>query len=500
MPLTFIEIERQKSWRISLLLIILLFMYLGVTIALLQGLSLFFPGLFFKFRPVLSKDNWTHLLTILAFSLMMALIHFWFSASNAVRSVINNLNASPPDPEDGIHKRLMNIMEEIHIVSGNKRKMRCMIIPSLSMNALAVEDLSGDAVVAITEGLLSRLTRPQLESVIAHEAYHILSGDCMETTVCVSLFGIYASALEKLRNFGNGTYRGLHPAFFLFWILLKLSQLLNMFISREREYRADAASVRMTRNPSAMAEALYLLSRNWTGVGFVSSGIEMLCIVSPLANELDESEGWLADLLSTHPPLMKRIEILLTMAHIRTAPLTWLSSRHDQTIERTAENSFINTPSTNYRGQKWGGIAALTCPYCRQPLYTVPYEKTRVYMCNYCSGILVESDKVPRIIARGKACSERIQALARAVIADNQRNISKKKLKGAAAKPMSVFSCPKCGNPMFRTFYSLAYLIEIDRCNICRITWFERDEIEMLQCVIENKITARIGLEDVQDD
>jgi Zn-dependent protease with chaperone function len=90
---------------------------------------------------------------------------------------------------------LINIMEEIHVVTGNRRKMQCFVIPSLSMNALAAADLRGEAAIGITEGLLSRLTRPQLEAVIAHEAHHVLSGDCLETDA-TSIFGTYAAALK----------------------------------------------------------------------------------------------------------------------------------------------------------------------------------------------------------------------------------------------------------------------------------------------------------------
>ena len=191
-----------------------------------------------------------------------------------------------------------------------------MVIPSLSMNAIAVEDLSGQATIAITEGLLSRLTRPQLEAVLAHEAYHILSNDCIEATVATSLFGMYAAMLEKLQDFGDEERGGgLHPAFFLFWVLMKLGQMLNLFISREREYRADAASVRMTRDPVAMAEALYLLSRNWRSTGLIGSGLEMLCIMNPEEAEAEEEEGFWQNLMSTHPPIRKRIDVLLSMAH-----------------------------------------------------------------------------------------------------------------------------------------------------------------------------------------
>ncbi len=546
MPLTFIDIEKRKSWRIGILFIFLLFMYFCVSAALFQGFSLIFPVLFLKSGFILSESNLPYLLVLMAFSLIVAIIHFCFSAFGAVRSVMNNLGASPPDPEDGIHKRLINIIEEIHVVTGNKRQIRCMVIPSLSMNALAVADLKGDVAIAITEGLLSRLTRPQLEAVIAHEAYHILSGDCLETTIAASLFGMYASALEKLENFSDEDFRGFHPAFLLFWLLLKLSSLLSMFISREREYRADAASLRMTRNPLAMAEALHLLSKNWTGVGLISTGIEMLCIVNPQATELDESEGWWADLMSTHPPIRKRMEILLKMARVSISefgakassktkafdisdtpealysaldskqqwqgpfsyadlaslswlsPLTWVSAGPTRTVERASENTLINKIFTDRLSQTEKEISAFTCPYCKHPLFTVSYENTKVYQCNFCGGILVENNKIPRIIARReKKCTDRVKSLAKAVLMDNQRKLTIKKLRSAEIKTKSGITCSKCKNPMFRTFYSLAYLIEIDRCNICGVTWFDMDELEMLQCIIENKITPMVGLQQI---
>jgi len=537
MPLTFIDIEKQKSWRISFLFSFLLLIYFCLSITLFQ--SYFILSALFSESGLMKLWNQPeYLLISLAFSLIVAIIHFRFSAFGAVKSVMHSIGASLPDPEDGIHKRLMNIMEEIHIVTGNRRHMKCMVIPSLSMNAVAAADLKGEAVIAITEGLLSRLTRPQLEAVVAHEAYHILSEDCLETTVATSLFGMYASAVEKLEDFGYEDFRGFHPGFLLFWILLKLSFILSMFISREREYRADAASVRMTRNPLAMAEALHLLSRNWTGVGMISSGLEMLCIVSPQTTDLDESEGWWADLMSTHPPIRKRIEILLRMAHASISefeekadskteiqdisddggtiyyalnawhkwqgpygitelstlrwlsPLTWISVVPGRRVERASENGLINALFTNRLNQGKEELSRFTCPSCKHPLVTVSYEKTRAYRCSFCRGILVENDKVPRIIARReKKCPDRIKSLAKAVVTDNQRAVVIKKLKGTDIKTKPLMICSQCKNPMFRTFYSLAYMIEIDRCGVCGVTWFDPDELEMLQCIIENKIT-----------
>ncbi|KAF0144612.1 MAG: heat shock protein HtpX [Nitrospirae bacterium] len=539
MPLTFIEIEKQKNWRIGILFIVLLLLYFCITLSLIQGFYLvFFHSVF-----ILGGINWTYLLIIMAFSLTFATIHFLFSAFGAVKSVMHHLGATFPDAEDNIHKRLINIMDEIHVVTGNKKKIKCMVVPSLSMNALAVADLNGDAAVMITEGLLSRLSRTQLEAVMAHEAYHILSGDCLETTVAASFFGMYASMLEKIKDFGEENGRGFHPAFLLFWILLKLSQILNMFISREREYRADAASVRMTRNPLSMAEALHLISRNWTGIGFIGNGLEMLCIVSPQATSLNESEGWWADLMSTHPPIRKRMKILLSMASTNIAeldaklnreaatanmkrsaepvyyaldpkqqwqgpfsiadlsslpwlsPLTWVKSVDEQTIDRAWRNPLIDPIFTARLSQKENEITDIVCPHCNQALITIPYEKTRAYQCRFCSGILVENDKIPRIIARREVpCTDRLKSLAKAVLTDNQRRITINKLRSADTKTKSSLPCPKCRRVMFRTFYSLAYLIEIDRCGLCCLTWFDTDELEILQCLIENKIIPNIGI------
>ena len=87
--------------------------------------------------------------------------------------------------------------------------------------------------------------------------------------------------MEKIRYSSEAIACSVLPAFLLAWVLLQLGYLLNMFISREREYRADAAAVRMTRNPLALAETLHFLSRSWRGAGFIGSGFEMLCIVNP---------------------------------------------------------------------------------------------------------------------------------------------------------------------------------------------------------------------------
>ena len=80
-------------------------------------------------------------------------------------------------------------------------------------------------------------------------------GDCIEATVATSLFGMYASAIEKFQSFSEGR-AFFSPAFILAWLLLKLSYILNMFISREREYRADAMSSAHNTKPAGARRGL----------------------------------------------------------------------------------------------------------------------------------------------------------------------------------------------------------------------------------------------------
>lgn len=530
MPLTFIDIERQKTWRIGVFFAALLLIYLAV-IALLGAV----------FLPVpldAAPRFWTF--AVLA-ALLVAGIHFWFSASDTVNTVITSLGAAPPDPGDSVHRVLANVVDEVHVVTGRRRTIRCAVIPSLSMNALAAADLQGNALIAVTEGLLSRLTRPQLEAVVAHEAHHVLSGDCLETTVAASLFGPLSAALENLRY--SSSDRRIVPGLFLAWLLVQLGNLLNLFISRQREYRADAAAVRMTRNPLALAEALHLLSRSWRGAGFIGEGYQNLCIVNPRATALDETEGLLAYLLSTHPPLRKRLEVLLAMARVPLTelddraqagmaapaagapvpaflaldpaqhwegpltaaelaalpwfgPLTWIKSGQDAGADRAWKDPALGAIFLSRLQEQERIDAGMACPACRQPLVVMPYEGTQTFRCAFCAGTLVRTDLLPRIIARtgsGGPCTERITALARTVLKENQaRRIYRNYVRQDRAA-IPALACPKCMNPMHRSFYSMSYLIEVDRCSNCGVTWFDRNELEMLQCMIEHRLVGEGG-------
>ena len=527
MPITFIDIERQKNWRIGLLFCLLVFLYFLFAFIIAQSLVLFFLGANAFF--IASKIKYVAAVT--AFALTISIVHFGISGYTAVERVTAQVRAGLPDIQDGVHRQLINVVDEIHIASGSKRQIRCLVIPTLSLNALAVSDLKGDAVIAITEGLLSRLTRDQLEAVLAHETYHVLSGDCLEASVATSLFGVYASAVEGLKEATVQDIRAV-PFLILFWILNSLGMVVTMFISREREYRADAGAVRMTRNPLALAEALNLIAGRWSGSGFIHEGLEMLCISSPAPDKHDEAEGWWADLMSTHPPIGRRIDVLLRMARVSHSALEgkekprMLSQPNVEPLYYALdpENSWVGpfrlTELTTFpwfsvdtklrtksaageheRGVRsvadivnerapglLRGSSLMPCPACRQPLVSEAFAQTSVDRCIFCHGVLVDNDRIFRILARREiTCDERIMALLRAVTADSLRSLSIRKHRVKNWKMGSPSRCPKCGRDMSRSFYSYAFLIELDKCSMCRVTWFDAYELEMLQCLIENK-------------
>ncbi|MBE0432301.1 M48 family metalloprotease [candidate division WOR-3 bacterium] len=268
---TFWDIERQRTWRIYVLFGFLTLLYF---------VSVFLIALLFKATVFLRESLYDpHMrfhafsadtLYVFAIALAAAMIHWYFSNRNVVSKVLSLLNAQQPDRRDRYHNIFNNVVDEISAAGGGAAVERY-VLPTGSLNAFALADLQGRNVVGITEGLLSRASRDELQAVVAHEIAHIASNDCLETTITCSLFGMYSEALARLTtamNVRKPSDRPLFekesskdaltvgimsiPIFFLLFVIDLSSQLLNMFISREKEYRADAATVRLTRNPLSL--------------------------------------------------------------------------------------------------------------------------------------------------------------------------------------------------------------------------------------------------------
>jgi len=484
MPYSFIEIEREKSWVIKFVFAFLLVFYFFAAQLLWMVTKLFFNDFYLPNRiPRLLSFGEFIIVSLVAF--VIASLHWYYSTRNMIADVIGMLDARPPDPKDTYHKMLQNVVDEVSIATGGKN-ISCYVVPSSGMNAFAVSDFEGNSVIGVTEGLLSRLNRGQLEAVIGHEAAHIASGDSFTTTVICSLFGIYGALLEginriTLRRSGDspderisvgarlGTY--LLVVYMVLLVIKGANYLLNMFISRQREYRADAVAVRLTRDPLALSEALYLISRGWRGVGVIPNSLSPIFITAPDTDGLEESEGFFSDLFSTHPPVKERLKVLLGMAHSDLGSLkSGIKVRAKTTVEEVPL-----VPETPLAAAENG------CPKCGQPLAEVLYEGAPVMECHYCGGIAAKRDVAARILAREDySFSDEIAAAANALT----------KIHWASSPPnfftvTDRLTCPVCKNKMDRGFFTYGLPVVIDRCVRCGDIWFDKGELEMLQYLTE---------------
>ena len=241
----------------------------------------------------------------------------WFSGESIVLSIHDAREADPAE-----HRQLLNVVEEMKIAAGLPMP-KVYVMQSQGMNAFAAGRKPDEASIAVTTGLLSGLNREELQGVVAHELAHVKSRDTLYNICAAILVGAVALLADMfLRDafFFRGRGRSgsggrVNAAFILLGIVFALlaplaSRLLQMSISRQREYHADAVGAEFTRNPLGLASALEKISRAGAGVPGENRGTQHLFIVNPLRAFSAESSA----LMSTHPPTELRIQRLRAMA------------------------------------------------------------------------------------------------------------------------------------------------------------------------------------------
>lgn len=252
--------------------------------------------------------------------------------------VLFSLRAQPLHFENPLHKKLHNVVTEMALASGLPMP-KIYVIPDPAPNAFATGRDPQHAVVGVTEGLLATMNREELQAVIAHEMGHIKNQDILLMTVVTVLVGTIVLlsdwALRVWRYGGIRTRRGskskgMHPVMLLIIVLFALlapllSRIIAMAVSRQREYLADASSSEFTRNPLSLASALEKIAGASSPVKNAHKGTAHLFISDPLQRKLDNKEGLFADVMSTHPPIEKRIDRLKRMAYIYERTTTHLS-------------------------------------------------------------------------------------------------------------------------------------------------------------------------------
>ena len=190
---------------------------------------------------------------------------------------------------------------------------RLYVVDSPALNAFATGRNPRHAAVAATSGILEALSEEELEGVLGHELSHVLNRDILVSSIAATLAGALTYLAQFAYFTGSGERddrRGGNPLAFLFVIVAPFAALLiQLAISRSREYGADASGARLVGDPRPLAGALEKLEASSQSVPLQTAtpATAHLCIVNPLAG------GGIAALFSTHPPVRERIRRLLSM-------------------------------------------------------------------------------------------------------------------------------------------------------------------------------------------
>jgi len=247
-----------------------------------------------------------------AFSLFMNVTAYWFSDKVALAAT----GAHEADPKQ--YLELHRILENLAITAGLP-KPRLYVITDSAPNAFAAGRNPKHAVVAVTTGLLERLDRSELEGVIAHELSHIGNRDILVMTVAVVLAGfiaIIADIFLRMSFFGGGDRDSKNPLMLIAAVVAIIlapvaAQLIQMAISRKREFLADASGALLTRYPDALASALTKISSYAAPMKKANHATAHLFISNPFGTH--EAGRFVGKLFSTHPPLEERIAALVEM-------------------------------------------------------------------------------------------------------------------------------------------------------------------------------------------
>lgn len=242
---------------------------------------------------------------VLIGSLIYALIQY-FAAAKVALSINRAREIEKRD-----NPRLFRIVENIAITDGLPTP-RVYIMEETAPNAFATGRDPNHSYVCVTRGLLNLMDDRELEAVIAHEMGHIKNYDIRVMMIVfglVSAIGLIADMLVYSTWFRGNDREGGSPIFILFGVVGAIlaplaAMIIQLAVSRQREYLADATSVMTTRDPEGMISALQKLGSTSTTLSHASSSTAHLFFANPL------KRGGLATMFSTHPPIEERIKRL----------------------------------------------------------------------------------------------------------------------------------------------------------------------------------------------
>ncbi len=258
----------------------------------------------------------------MALALIFASVQSMVSYFGGARLIVLSVHAQPLTPDSPKHQMVLDVIREMS-VAARLPLPTAYCIPDPAPNAFATGRNPEHSIICVTQGLIDDMDREEMQGVIGHEMSHIADYDIRTMMMVAVLVGGIAMLSDFMiraswfssRSRGSNRNGGIVVILMIVLAVLApiLSQLIAMAVSREREYLADASSVEFTRNPRALLRALHRIAETESPLKEGTRGTAHLFIVSPLAANADDEGGFLANLLSTHPPLRKRIARLQAM-------------------------------------------------------------------------------------------------------------------------------------------------------------------------------------------
>ncbi len=252
---------------------------------------------------------------ILIIAMVITLLYVWISYYNSDKIAIMSVGAQPADESE--YRQYHSIVEGLTLASGMP-KPKLYVMKDDNINAFASGRDPKHAVICVTIGALQKLNKQELEGVLAHELSHIANYDIRFMTIATIMVGMIAIISEIfLRSLwfkGNDREGKGNPIFIIIAIVLAilapiLVQLVQLAISRKREYVADASAVKFIRSPTGLINALKKIRGDVQDSNRdkrIPKAMSPLFISDPFKKNLD-------NLMSTHPPLEKRISLLERM-------------------------------------------------------------------------------------------------------------------------------------------------------------------------------------------
>lgn len=281
------------------------------TFLLIIGFCVLLIGFGWLFSYLL--DSYVILVIAVILAIGQSFSSYWYSD----KIVLSTVKAKPIKKED--NPELYRLVENLCITAGLPMP-KIYILNEAQPNAFATGRDKDHAVVVVTQGLLDKLERVELEGVIAHELSHIGNKDILLGTVVVILVGIIATLSDSfLRiSFWGGGRRdsrdeggALMMVLGIFAAILAplAAVLIQLAISRKREFLADATGALLTRYPEGLARALEKIANDPAPLKVANNSTAHLFIASPFRGK--QSKNWFTKLFSTHPPIEERVKALM---------------------------------------------------------------------------------------------------------------------------------------------------------------------------------------------